>query len=84
MNDRPFYMKCGHTTYATLEPDNRPICTSCLCMEIVEKPDVSCRTAQCSLCGRTDLSTHVQETPFFRHRADMPTDSFYCGCEGWS
>jgi hypothetical protein len=81
--DKPVYMKCGHATYATLEPEGAPICTTCLCLETAEKPDVSGREAHCSLCGHITKSTFVQDNPFFRYRADQPHDTYYDWCEGY-
>lgn len=78
-----YYMQCGHSTVATLESEGIPICTSCLCMEVVEKPDVLGREAHCSLCGHVTKSSWVQDNPFFRYCADMLYDLYYCGCEGW-
>ena len=78
---KPVYMKCGHNTTARMYPEDIPICTTCLCHEPAEKPDLSGRSAHCSLCENTKPSSF--NLPFFRYRDGKPYDTFYDGCMGW-
>jgi hypothetical protein len=77
-----YYMKCGHTTTAKLNPDNIPICPICMCHEIAEQPSLEGREAKCVYgCGAKRPSSF--DLPFFQYRPDAEYDKFYCGCEGW-
>lgn len=79
---KTYYMKCGHTTTATLKPDNIPICPICLCHEIADEPTLEGREARCTYgCGSKRLSSF--DLPFFCYCPGSEYDRYYCGCEGW-
>ena len=80
--DKPVYMKCGHATFATIGPDNIPICPICLCHEIADEPTLEGREARCTYgCGSKRPSSF--DLPFFRYCPGSEYDRYYCGCEGW-
>ncbi len=77
-------MKCGHAANARDEKGN-PCCVICFGMpgwnEVDSNPpNLEGRLARCG-CGRTVPSN--LNLPFFEHRPDKATDSYYCGCKGW-
>lgn len=90
-------MACGctadGTTNRTDGVDHEPIptCTLHHCAEQVPDPDLTGRIAKCSERSGGKLRQHpdgapvpsVMTLPFFRHRPDAETDSYYCGCWGW-
>lgn len=87
-NEYPL-MQCGHVAQGKLE-DGKPICVICAGnpqAEMVDKdtPDLTGRTAFCSGC-KYPVATRKPssfELPFFQHRPDRKSDTFYCGCWGW-
>lgn len=79
-------MECGHQ--ANGERDGKPVCVICIGLDPgaevarAELVDLSGRVAVCPDCGqRKPSNTHG--LPFFQHRPDRDTDSFYDGCKGW-
>ena len=83
MNElKSVYMKCGHTTTATLAPDNIPFCPICLCRELTEEPNLEGREAHCVLCLHKRPSSF--NLPFFQYCEGNEHDFFYDGCEGWN
>lgn len=80
--DKPVYMKCGHATFATIGPDNIPICPICLCKDIEAPPVLINRQATC-IYGCGSISPSSFDLPFFRYSPELENDRYYCGCEGW-
>lgn len=78
------FMKCGHTSQAT--KDGKPICVICYpsidSTTVVKEPDLTGRSAKCTMCGRKVES--LSTLPFFNYRKNSEYDQYYCGCRGWS
>lgn len=73
-------MKCGHTALTT---KGCPICIGLVAgaEEVADElPDLTGRKARCECGGTRDSDISL---PFFTHRPDCDTDSYYCGCRGW-
>lgn len=78
-----YLMECGHTNNAL--HNGEPACAGCGCYnavrEVIGSDGIEGRTAECEACRLTTSSKW--SLPFFHHRPDRETDSYYCGCRGW-
>lgn len=81
--EKPIMMTCGHTANAKTS-DGKPCCVICSCYTVDETktlPDLTGRFAECTDCRKTVPSRF--NLPFFQHRPNQQTDTYYCGCFGW-
>lgn len=81
----PPMMGCGHAANATTT-EGAHVCAICFgihpgAAEVVTRPDLSGREAECTYCGRRKPSH--PSLAFFGYRADATVDGFYDGCRGW-
>lgn len=93
----PPLMECGHTANSTHNlPDgtSEPACVICAGLDagayiVALKPSLEGRKACCGYARGRDGLPHKPDIdsnwglPFFKHRPDKKTDSYYCGCWGW-
>ena len=70
-------MSCGHAQNGRTVT-NQPACVICNCETFSIIPDLTSRTAKCSMCELVVPS--AMHLAFFKHEGDQ--DSFYCGCRG--
>lgn len=89
MKTEQILMQCGHIANAIR--DGKPVCVICSGIDagaevvVGKRHDgvgLEGRVAQCPYCSKK--VTSKWNLPFFEHRPDLPTDSYYCGCFGWN
>jgi hypothetical protein len=78
-------MACGHVANAVRE-DGSPACAIHAGLTpdayiVVPGPDLEGRLMRCPYCKKERTSD--PRAPYFEHRPDAATDSYYCGCRGW-
>lgn len=79
-------MQCGCAANAT-DGKGNPSCAIHIGLHpgadkvMEQSPDLTGRTARCTYCKNTQLSS--TELAFFEYRPTQKFDGFYDGCRGW-
>ena len=82
-------MACGCVAQGVSLAKMKPVCIVHLGFNkaaeepVKEMPNLSGRKSKCRYCSKMDVDSSFK-LPYFNHRTDQDTDTFYCGCAGWN
>lgn len=83
MKKESHLMKCGCANNAVRTKGDKdiPVCSYHDCEEILPRPELKGRWAECLYCE--NIRDSSLDLPFFQYRPGNFHDWYVCGCKGW-